>query len=49
MEREQKALSSHERRKRVREALEFLKYDGQLVIEPQWRSLTREEEKEKRK
>ncbi|UCE14807.1 MAG: hypothetical protein JSV04_06395 [Candidatus Heimdallarchaeota archaeon] len=49
MERNQKSLSSLEKRKRVRETLEFLKYDGQLIIEPQWNSWNHEEEKEKEK
>ncbi|MFX1516881.1 MAG: hypothetical protein ACFFC6_11255 [Promethearchaeota archaeon] len=35
---------SLEKRKQVRKVLEFLKYDGQLVLEPQWYSRTSEEE-----
>jgi hypothetical protein len=35
---------SLERRKQVRKVLEFLKYDGQLILEPQWYSRTNEEE-----
>ncbi len=44
MTKEAETLVSLERRKQVRETLEFLKYDGQLVLEPQWYSRTYEEE-----
>ncbi len=43
---DKKALQSVERRHQVRKTLEFLKYDGQIVIEPQWYSWTQEEESE---
>ncbi|MHA2247232.1 MAG: hypothetical protein ACXADY_19960 [Candidatus Hodarchaeales archaeon] len=43
MIKEEEALVSLERRKKIRETLEFLKYDGQLVLEPQWYSRTYEE------
>lgn len=41
---EEETVVSVERRKQVRKILEFLKYDGQLVLEPQWYSRTYEEE-----
>lgn len=41
---EKEALVSPEKRKQVRETLEFLKYDGQLVLEPQWYSKIHERE-----
>ncbi|MFX1284854.1 MAG: hypothetical protein ACFFB5_14430 [Promethearchaeota archaeon] len=37
---EEEGQVSLERRRKVRETLEFLKYDGQLVLEPQWYSKT---------
>ncbi|UCG00331.1 MAG: hypothetical protein JSW11_11850 [Candidatus Heimdallarchaeota archaeon] len=40
----EETVVSLERRKQVRKILEFLKYDGQLVLEPQWYSRTSEEE-----
>lgn len=40
MIKEEENLVSLERRKQVRETLEFLKYDGQLILEPQWYSRT---------
>lgn len=44
MIKEEENLVSLERRKQVREMLEFLKYDGQLVLEPQWYSRTYDEQ-----
>lgn len=44
MSKEEETVSL-EKRKKVRQVLEFLKYDGQLVLEPQWYSGTSEEEK----
>ncbi|MFX1508384.1 MAG: hypothetical protein ACFFDC_20060 [Promethearchaeota archaeon] len=44
MSMKEETVVSLERRKKVREVLEFLKYDGQLVLEPQWYSRTKEEE-----
>ena len=44
MAKKEETAVSPEKRKQVREILEFLKYDGQLVLEPQWYSRTYEEE-----
>ncbi len=44
MIKEEENLVSLERRKQVRETLEFLKYDGQLILEPQWYSRTYDEQ-----
>lgn len=40
----EESVVSLEKRKQVRKILEFLKYDGQLVLEPQWYSKSYEEE-----
>ncbi|MFX0206512.1 MAG: hypothetical protein ACFFDT_11050 [Candidatus Hodarchaeota archaeon] len=47
MSMKEETVVSLERRKQVRKVLEFLKYDGQLVLEPQWYSRTSEEEGKK--
>lgn len=44
MSMKEETVVSLERRKQVRKVLEFLKYDGQLVLEPQWYSRTNDEE-----
>ncbi|MFX0124635.1 MAG: hypothetical protein ACFFAE_13465 [Candidatus Hodarchaeota archaeon] len=44
---EEDTVVSAERRKQVRKILEFLKYDGQLILEPQWYSRTSEEERKR--
>ena len=44
MSMKEETVVSLERRKQVRKVLEFLKYDGQLVLEPQWYSRASEEE-----
>ncbi len=41
---EKEAVESRGKRKQVRKILEFLKYDGQLIFEPQWYSRTNKEE-----
>ena len=41
---DKQVLQSAERRQQVRKTLEFLNYDGQILIEPQWYSWVQEEE-----
>ncbi|MFW9906583.1 MAG: hypothetical protein ACFFFH_19910 [Candidatus Thorarchaeota archaeon] len=41
----EETVVSLERRKKVRKVLEFLKYDGQLILKPPWYSRTNKDEK----